>query len=271
MIAPALTAWFEGPWTTAGTGVLAVAAQAFVGWRSGLLFSRNVIVQIIALAVLSALIVVMCAVRERRGRRLAQVRSVAEAAQHVLLWPLPNRLGTLRLACLCLAAEDEAEIGGDLHAAARTEGAVRLMIGDVRGKGRPRSAKPPSCPVWAGCDPEALLHHARRDLITHTGGRLGGDVTLIALNGAPTARSGHHLEETLTPSGPHRCPGSPSHRVGTRETPRGLTPQAPGSVICGQKNRPVRHLMTCAKADHCHAGTTVGDIPGCLPDPSGTA
>ncbi|MEV7389995.1 PP2C family protein-serine/threonine phosphatase [Streptomyces sp. NPDC091215] len=327
VIAPALTAWFEGPWTTAGTGVLAVAAQAFIGWRSGLLFSRDVIVQIIALAVLSAMIVVMCAVRERRRRQLAQVRSVAEAAQHVLLWPLPNRLGTLRLACLYLAAEDEAEIGGDLYAAARTEGAVRLMIGDVRGKGLPavgeaalvlgafREAahqhaglpelavalersiaryladfepaneagerfvtalllevpdfepviRMTSCghlpplllapggavtvphlhpapplgigptdaadhPVdvvpfgsadtlllytdgvieardrdgafypltdraarWADSAPEALLHHVRRDLITHTGGRLGDDVALIALHRAPTARSGPHL------------------------------------------------------------------------------
>lgn len=135
VIAPALTAWFEGPWTTGGIGVLAVAAQTVIGWRSGLLISRGLIVQIVALAVLTALIVVMCAVRDRGSRQLAQVRTVAGAAQRVLLWPLPNRLGTLRLACLYVAAEDEAQIGGDLYAAAHSGNAVRLMIGDVRGKG----------------------------------------------------------------------------------------------------------------------------------------
>ncbi|MER6627550.1 PP2C family protein-serine/threonine phosphatase [Streptomyces sp. NPDC000987] len=135
VIAPALTAWFAGPWITGGVGALAVAAQAFIGWHSGQLSSRRVIVQIAALLVLTSLIVALCAVRDRHRRQLAQVRSVAEAAQHVLLWPLPSRLGPLQLACLYLAAEEEAEIGGDLYAAARTDRAARVMIGDVRGKG----------------------------------------------------------------------------------------------------------------------------------------
>ncbi|MER7810784.1 PP2C family protein-serine/threonine phosphatase [Streptomyces sp900116325] len=135
VIAPAITASFAGPRLTGAVGLLAVAAQVYIGWHFGAHFSRNVVVQIIALAVLSFLIVCFCVVRERRERKLAQVRSVAEAAQHVLLWPLPDRIGPLRTACLYLAAEEEAEIGGDLYAATRTEGGTRVMIGDVRGKG----------------------------------------------------------------------------------------------------------------------------------------
>ncbi|MET8331210.1 PP2C family protein-serine/threonine phosphatase [Streptomyces sp. NPDC005181] len=135
VIAPAITASFAGPRLSGAIGLLAVAAQAYIGWHFGLLFSRNVVVQVVALAVLSSLIVFFCVVRERRERKLDQVRSVAEAAQHVLLWPIPDRIGPLRTACLYLAAEDEAEIGGDLYAATRTEGGTRLLIGDVRGKG----------------------------------------------------------------------------------------------------------------------------------------
>ncbi|MER5686088.1 PP2C family protein-serine/threonine phosphatase [Streptomyces sp. NPDC002205] len=135
VIAPAITASFAGPRLTGAIGLLAVAAQAYIGWHFGAQFSRNVVVQVVALAVLSCLIVCFCVVRERRERKLAQVRSVAEAAQHVLLWPLPDRIGPLRTACLYLAAEDEAEIGGDLYAATRTDGGTRVMIGDVRGKG----------------------------------------------------------------------------------------------------------------------------------------
>ncbi|WPW27126.1 hypothetical protein P6B95_06745 [Streptomyces atratus] len=122
VIAPAITASFAGPLLTGAIGLLAVAAQTYIGLYFGLLSSRNVVVQIAALAGLSVLIVFFCVVRERRRRELDQVRSVAEAAQHVLLWPLPDRIGPLRIACLYLAAEDEAQIGGDLYATTRIDG-----------------------------------------------------------------------------------------------------------------------------------------------------
>ncbi|MFF4796710.1 PP2C family protein-serine/threonine phosphatase [Streptomyces sp. NPDC001276] len=109
------------------------------------------------LAVLTALIVVICAVRERHRWQLAQVRSVAEAAQHALMWPLPRHLGPLQLTCLYLAAEDEAEIGGDLYAAARTDQADRLLIGDVRGKGLPAIGE---AALLLGAFREATHQHA---------------------------------------------------------------------------------------------------------------
>lgn len=135
VIAPALTPSFAGPRLTALVGALAVGAQVLIGSLHGGLTTTNHVVQIVTLAVLSVLIVVYCAVRDRRREQLAQVRSVAEAAQHVLLWPLPEQIGPLRVACLYLAAEDEAQIGGDLYAATRTDDGVRVLIGDVRGKG----------------------------------------------------------------------------------------------------------------------------------------
>ncbi|MEU6014173.1 PP2C family protein-serine/threonine phosphatase [Streptomyces sp. NPDC047515] len=135
VIAPAITASFAGALPTGVIGLLAVAAQAYIGRQFGVLSSRSMVVQIVALALLSALTVCFALIRERRGRQLARVRSVAEAAQRVLLWPLPDRIGPLRVASLYLAAEDEALIGGDLYAATRVEGGTRVMIGDVRGKG----------------------------------------------------------------------------------------------------------------------------------------
>ncbi|MFH9225471.1 PP2C family protein-serine/threonine phosphatase [Streptomyces lydicus] len=136
-IAPAIAAAFAGPLVTGGIGVLAVAAQVIIAVFHGGLATTNHIVQITTLALLTVLVVFLSAVRERRSAQLAQVRSVAEAAQHVLLWPLPEKIGPLKIACLYLAAEDEAQIGGDLYAATRCDGAVRVMIGDVRGKGLP--------------------------------------------------------------------------------------------------------------------------------------
>lgn len=135
VIAPALTPSIAGPRLTALVGALAVGAQVLIADLHGGLTTTNHIVQIVTLAVLSALTVIYCVFRDRHREQLAQVRSVAEAAQHVLLWPLPEQIGPLRVACLYLAAEDEAQIGGDLYAATRTDNAVRILIGDVRGKG----------------------------------------------------------------------------------------------------------------------------------------
>ncbi|MFI6059362.1 PP2C family protein-serine/threonine phosphatase [Streptomyces sp. NPDC051286] len=157
VVAPTLTAWFAGPWTTAGIGALAMAGEVVSSWRTGTLSSRNVMVEVIAIAVITSLIVFLCAVRDRRARQMARVRSVAEAAQQVLMWPLPSRLGPLRLACVYLASEEEAEIGGDLYAAARTGSAARVMIGDVRGKGLPALGE---AALLLGAFREAAHQHA---------------------------------------------------------------------------------------------------------------
>ncbi|MEV6530745.1 MULTISPECIES: PP2C family protein-serine/threonine phosphatase [Streptomyces] len=136
VIAPALTASLAGPRLTALVGVLAVTAQVFIAVLHGGLTTANHVAQIIALSVLSALVVFVCHLRERRALELSRSRSVAETAQRVLLRPPPRRIGPLRVAWLYLAAEDEARIGGDLFAVARSAHAsTRLVIGDVRGKG----------------------------------------------------------------------------------------------------------------------------------------
>ncbi|MFG2526665.1 PP2C family protein-serine/threonine phosphatase [Streptomyces sp. NPDC048516] len=135
--APAITAAFAGPRLTTAIGALAVAAQVFIGIARQVLFTANLQAQIAALVVVSGLVVLFTVVRERNERRLTQSRSVAAVAQQVLLRPLPARSGALEIASFYLAAEEEAEMGGDLFAAARTTSSTRLIIGDVRGKGLP--------------------------------------------------------------------------------------------------------------------------------------
>ncbi|MFI2642281.1 PP2C family protein-serine/threonine phosphatase [Streptomyces sp. NPDC018610] len=133
--APALTAAFSGPRTTALIGALAVAGQVAIGLARGTLGTENLLAQIAALILVSALIVLFCVVRERSRHQLDQSRTVAHAVQEVLLPPLPERSGPLRMSSLYLAAQDEASLGGDLYAAARTDDSTRLLIADVRGKG----------------------------------------------------------------------------------------------------------------------------------------
>ncbi|MER6996190.1 PP2C family protein-serine/threonine phosphatase [Streptomyces sp. NPDC000410] len=133
--APAVTASFAGPRTTAIIGAIAVLAQAVVAVVRTSLTDLNHTFQIIALILISVAVTFFAHLRDRHERELSQLRSVARAAQEVVLRPLPRRIGTLRIASVYLAAEAEAQIGGDLYAAARTARGTRLIIGDVRGKG----------------------------------------------------------------------------------------------------------------------------------------
>ncbi|KOV70384.1 membrane protein [Streptomyces sp. AS58] len=74
-------------------------------------------------------------VRLQREEILLQVRLVADAAQRVLLRPLPRRIESVEIESLYVAAQEQARIGGDFYEAVGTPYGVRLLIGDVRGKG----------------------------------------------------------------------------------------------------------------------------------------
>ncbi|MFJ2033378.1 PP2C family protein-serine/threonine phosphatase [Streptosporangium sp. NPDC087985] len=133
--APTITASFAGPRLTVAIGLLTAVDQVLLGVRNDILGTRELYMQIIAVAVVTAFVAGSSFLRNRQRQALIQVRSVSEAAQQVLLRPLPERIGPLRLSSVYLAAEQEAQIGGDLYGAARVACGTRLIIGDARGKG----------------------------------------------------------------------------------------------------------------------------------------
>jgi len=133
--APAMTASFAGPLLTGCIGLVAVGAQIGINAGQDRLTAPNRMAELFTLILVSALIVLFRTVLDRHARELTRVRAVADVAQKVLLRPLPDRVGPLRIASVYLAAEPGAEIGGDLYAAARTSYGTRLIIGDVRGSG----------------------------------------------------------------------------------------------------------------------------------------
>ena len=135
IVAPAVAASFAHARATAVVGLLAVGAQVLIGLLRDGVTTPNHLAQIAALSLVSAFVVALRALRDRHDQELEQVRSVSEAAQRVLLRPLPARIGPLRIASTYLAAEAQAQVGGDLYAVARTASGTRLLVGDVRGKG----------------------------------------------------------------------------------------------------------------------------------------
>lgn len=90
---------------------------------------------LIAFVALAAASVVISHLRILRTRHLVAVSTVAEAAQLALLRPPGPRVGDVRLAACYVSAADSAKIGGDLYGVLDTPYGVRVVIGDVRGKG----------------------------------------------------------------------------------------------------------------------------------------
>ncbi|WP_367140814.1 MULTISPECIES: PP2C family protein-serine/threonine phosphatase [Streptomyces] len=135
---PALAAVTMGPRGTLAAAALAVLVSVCTATYNQAWGSQQVYTNFLALFLVSvASITTSSAVRTRRQNELDQVRRIATAAQEVILRPVPDRLGTVRAASLYLAAEKGAQIGGDLYEAVQTRYGIRLLVGDVRGKGLP--------------------------------------------------------------------------------------------------------------------------------------
>ncbi|MEG3628786.1 PP2C family protein-serine/threonine phosphatase [Streptomyces poriticola] len=135
---PALAALTMGPVGTLAAaglaaGVNATSATYNQSWGT---LTQLIIGNFLGLIVVSvASVILSSAVRTRRQSELDQVRRIAVAAQEVVLRPVPELLGPVRAASLCLASGTGALIGGDLYEAVETRYGVRLIVGDVRGKG----------------------------------------------------------------------------------------------------------------------------------------
>jgi hypothetical protein len=135
VMAPAFTAAIAGPRLTTLIGGLAVTSLVISGAERRMLTTENVLVELGSLVALAAFLVFFCYLRERREQELVRIRLVSEAAQRVVLRPLPDHAGPVSIASEYRTPEADTRIGGDLYAVARTDDSTRLVIGDVRGRG----------------------------------------------------------------------------------------------------------------------------------------
>ncbi|MFE1960304.1 PP2C family protein-serine/threonine phosphatase [Streptomyces sp. NPDC059479] len=136
--APALAAAMFPVVGTLGVGALALAADTVLGLTVEHDLNRTPgYFTLLAITAITLAAAYASRVRQNRERTLAQVCAVAETAQRVLLRPLPNHLGQVDIEVLYQAAAAYARIGGDFYEAVQTRYGVRLIIGDVRGKGLP--------------------------------------------------------------------------------------------------------------------------------------
>ncbi|ADI08868.1 putative integral membrane protein [Streptomyces bingchenggensis BCW-1] len=120
---------------TALAGALAVAAACLLAEFHGVRDWAQSATEIATVVTVALLALLINRVVRRGSQRLASARGIAEAAQRAVLPVPPARLAGLDVAARYVAAERDAAIGGDLYAVQDTPHGVRMVIGDVRGKG----------------------------------------------------------------------------------------------------------------------------------------
>ncbi len=115
--------------------LVAFLAELLTGfWESGTAWAQQ-FVDLAYVVVAGALGLDLNRLVIRYGRRITEVRTVAESVQLALLPEPPVRLAGYDIAASYRAAQTEARIGGDLYAVHDSPWGLRVLIGDVRGKG----------------------------------------------------------------------------------------------------------------------------------------
>ncbi|MFG2143409.1 PP2C family protein-serine/threonine phosphatase [Streptomyces sp. NPDC048696] len=134
-LGPAFAGLVGGWRRTVAVGVVALLVGCGLGLYNGLFQERRGFAALASVVGVTVAGVVAAVMRQRRESELASVRSIAEVAQRVLLRPVPRSAGHLRAAVSYTSAVAEARIGGDLYEVVAAPEGVRVIIGDVQGKG----------------------------------------------------------------------------------------------------------------------------------------
>jgi len=130
MLAAALGSWR----VVLGVGVLATAIGGSFALAEQTL-SLVSAVNVAGVALATGIAGAVAAVRQRQSEKIAELSRLASVAQQAVLRPLGPQVGTLAVAARYISSTARAEIGGDLYEAMDTPYGVRMIIGDVRGKG----------------------------------------------------------------------------------------------------------------------------------------
>ncbi|NEB62311.1 serine/threonine-protein phosphatase [Streptomyces diastaticus] len=117
------------------TGVTVVVAVIGLQLAKGVIHYVDSLTELITIATVAVLAVFVNGFVRRTGARLVSVREIAEAAQRAVLPEPAERIAGFEIAVCYEAAQADAFIGGDLYAVQDSARGVRLIVGDVRGKG----------------------------------------------------------------------------------------------------------------------------------------
>ncbi|WP_328720776.1 serine/threonine-protein phosphatase [Streptomyces sp. NBC_00247] len=133
--APLIAAPFASRAGTVRIGAASLSAVIAMRVYVGTIGEIVPIIETLTVATTAVLALVINGVVRRGSEQLASARIIAETAMRAVL-PVPaDRVGGLHVAARYEAAQADEYVGGDLFAVADTPHGVRLVLGDVRGKG----------------------------------------------------------------------------------------------------------------------------------------
>ena len=120
---------------TAIVGLYALGLAVLLGIPDGIFATSDHLLRLLGVATGAALGVFIAHRRAERARALVRITRIAEVAQQTILRPIPPRLGRVALAVRYLSASEDALVGGDFYDVAVTRHGLRVLVGDVKGKG----------------------------------------------------------------------------------------------------------------------------------------
>lgn len=133
-LVPLLAAVFVFWPVVVGLGAVAVAAAVGLAAADSRLATAD-LVNVTGVILATGIGAAVALVRQRQDERIDELLRLAVVAQQAVLRPLGPQLGSLAVAGRYISATAAADIGGDLYEALDTPYGVRIIIGDVRGKG----------------------------------------------------------------------------------------------------------------------------------------
>ena len=120
---------------TAIVGLYALGLAVLLGIPDGIVGTTEHLLGCLVVATGAALGAWLAHRRIQQERLLLRVTRIAEVAQQTILRPIPPRMGRVALAVRYLSATEDALVGGDFYEVAVTRHGLRVLVGDVKGKG----------------------------------------------------------------------------------------------------------------------------------------
>ncbi|GAA2512459.1 PP2C family protein-serine/threonine phosphatase [Pilimelia columellifera subsp. columellifera] len=132
--APFLAAAFAS-WPAVLAAGAGATALGIVFALAGGAFEPASVINVLGVVVATGIAAGVATLRQHQAERITELTKLASVAQQAVLRPLGPQVGTLPVAGRYISATAAADIGGDLYEALDTPYGVRMIIGDVRGKG----------------------------------------------------------------------------------------------------------------------------------------
>ncbi|MFG2601139.1 PP2C family protein-serine/threonine phosphatase [Streptomyces sp. NPDC048462] len=133
--APLIAAPFFSRAGTIRVGAAALLCVAGLRLSDGTLIRVVPFIELLTVLTVSVLAVFINGVVRRSNEQLASARVIAATAMRAVLPTPSDRIGGLYVAARYEAAQADEFVGGDLFSVTDTPYGVRLVVGDVRGKG----------------------------------------------------------------------------------------------------------------------------------------